>query len=232
MAAMSDIGRFRTIDIADLQRFIYGGDASRMTRDLQSLRSQGLVDEKTLFRAHNPARRVVTLTATAHRIVRKTNFLPRDQRIYHGFVKVREINHDADLYRVYQQAAAKVREAGGKPLRVRLDFELTAMVQREKQAGKGLSETQQQARLHALAERQGLVLNGTTLHVPDVQLEYESRDQEVERENLELVSENYRSAGIRSKAASGFTLYARGNDAARVRRALPDSHSVERILSI
>jgi len=95
-----------------------------------------------------------------------------------------------------------------------------------------LPEAQQRARLAMLAERHGLVLSSTRLHVPDVQLEYETRDQELARENLELVSENYRNASIRGKAASGFTLYARGNDASRVRRALPDSHSVTRILSI
>jgi len=232
MAAMSDIGRFRTIDTADLGRCVYGGDSSRMTRDLASLRQQGLIEEKTAFRAHKQPRRVVTLTGVAHRIIRKAGGLPRRQKIYHGFVKAREINHDADLYRVYQQAAEKVQAAGGRPLRVRLDFELKALVQREKQAVKSLPEAEQRTRLAMLAERHGLVLSGTSLHVPDVQLEYETSDRELARENLELVSENYRSAGIQSKAASGFTLYARGSDAARVRRALPDSHSVTRILSI
>lgn len=232
MAAMSDIGRFRTVDSQDLQRFVYGGDAARMNRDLASLRGQGLVQEKTIFRAHKQARRVVTLTDVAHRIIRKTGNLPRDQRIYHGFVKPREIHHDADLYRVYEQAAAKIQAMGGRPLRVRLDFELKALVQREKQAVKDRPDAEQRARLAVLAERHGLVLRGATVHVPDVQLEYESHDKEIARENLELVSENYRSAGIQSKAASGFTLYARGNDATRVRRALSDTHSVARILSI
>jgi hypothetical protein len=232
MAAMSDIGRFRTIDTADLGRYAYGGDSRRMTTDLESLRCQGLIEEKTVFRAHKQTRRVVTLTDVGHRIVRKSGGLSRDQKIYHGFVKAREINHDADLYRVYQQAAQKVQAEGGRPLRVRLDFELKALIQREKQAVRSLPEAQQRTRLATLAERHGLVLSGTRLHVPDVQIEYETRDQELARENLELVSENYRSAGIRGKAASGFTLYARGNDAARVRRALPDSHSVARILSI
>ena len=232
MAALSDIGRFRTIDTADLGRYVYAGDSRRMTTDLESLRGQGLIEEKNVFRAHKKARRVVTLTDVGHRIVRKSGTLPREQKIYHGFVKAREINHDADLYRVYQQAARKVRADGGRPLRVRLDFELKALVQREKQVVKSLPEAQQRARLAMLAERHGLVLSSTRLHVPDVQLEYETRDQELARENLELVSENYRNASIRGKAASGFTLYARGNDASRVRRALPDSHSVTRILSI
>jgi hypothetical protein len=147
-------------------------------------------------------------------------------------VKTREINHDADLYKVYQQAAEEVREKGGKPLRVRLDFELKAIVQHEKQTTKGLSEQERRDSLKTIAKEHGLTISGTTVHVPDIQMEYETREHELERANLELVSENYRSEGIRSKAQSGFALYVRGSDTARVRRALQDSHAVERILSI
>jgi DNA-binding PadR family transcriptional regulator len=229
---MSDIGRFRTIDVQDLCRFAYRENEAHMNRDLESLRKQGLVEEKTLVRAHKQPQKVVTLTEQGHRIVRKASGLPKDQRIYHGFVKAREINHDADLYKVYQQAAEEVRENGGKPLKVRLDFELKGIVQHEKQTTKGLSEQERRDRLEALAKDHGLTISGTTVHVPDIQMEYETREHELERANLELVSENYRSEGIRSKAQSGFALYARGGDTARVRRALQDTHTVERILSI
>ena len=230
--SMSDIGRFRTIDTQDLRRFAYGGDETRMKRDMESLREQGLIEEKTLFRAHKEPRRVVTLTEQGHRIVRKASGLPKDQRIYHGFVKAREINHDADLYKIYQEAVGEVRDKGGKPLKVRLDFELKAAVQREKQAIESLPDAEKRERLASFAREQGVAISGTTIHVPDIQMEYETRDDELERANLELVSENYRSEGIRDKAASGFTIYARGGDAARVRRALQDTHAVERILSI
>jgi len=232
VAAMTDIGRFRTVDVRDLSRFAYGDDEGRMKRDMDNLREQGLVEEKTLLRAHKRSRKVVTLTEQGYRIARKASGLPKGQRLYHGFVKARETNHDADLYKVYQQAAREVREKGGKPLKIRLDFELKAMVQRERHASKGLSEEERRDRLQRLAQEQGLTLSGATVHVPDIQLEYETREQQLERANLELVSENYRRDGIRSKAESGFTLYARGGDTARVRRALQDTHTVERILSI
>ena len=147
-------------------------------------------------------------------------------------MKTREINHDADLYKVYQQAAEEIRRRGGKPVKVRLDFELKAAVQREKNAVKGLPEEERAKRLEAFAKEHTLTINGTTIHVPDVQLEYETRDGELERTNLELISENYRTEGIRSKAESGFTIYARSGDTARIRRALEDTHTVERILSI
>jgi hypothetical protein len=232
VAAMRDIGMFRTVDVRDLARFVYGGSESRTDYDLESLRTQGLVGEKTLSRAHKEPRKVVALTEQGHRILMKASGLPKDQAIYHGYVKTREINHDADLYKVYQQAAEEIRKQGGKPVKVRLDFELKAAVQREKNAVKGLSEEERGKRLETFAKEHTLTISGTTIHVPDVQLEYETRDGEMERTNLELISENYRTEGIRSKAESGFTIYARSGDTTRVRRALEDTHTVEQILSI
>jgi hypothetical protein len=43
-------------------------------------------------------------------------------------------------------------------------------------------------------------MDGTTIHLPDIQVEYETREGGIEGENLELLSENYREQGIRGKA--------------------------------
>lgn len=230
--AMTDIGTFRTVDAQDLKRFAYAGDERAMNNDLRELRAAGLIEEKTLLRAHKEPCRVIALTKEGRRIARKATGLPKDQALYHGFVKPREIEHDADLYKVYQQAAEEIRRQCGKPLRVRLDFELKGAVQRERNAVKGLPQEEQTRRLGAFARERNLAMNGTRIHVPDLQLEYETRDGELERTNLELVSGNYRNEGIRGKAESGFAIYARAADTARIRRALKDTHSVERILSI
>jgi DNA-binding PadR family transcriptional regulator len=232
IVAMTDIGTFRTVDVRDLAQFAYGGNEAAMNYDLGELRAQGLIEEKTVPQAHKEPRNVVALTEKGHRILRKASGVRKDQAIYHGYVKAREINHDADLYKVYQQAAEEIRRRGGKPVRVRLDFELKAAIQRERNALKERAESERKECLEAFAKEHGLTISETVIRVPDVQVEYETRDGELERTNLELVSENYRTEGIRSKAESGFTIYARGNDTTRVRRALHDTHTVERILSI
>jgi len=232
LVAMTDIGTFRTVDVRDLVRFAYGGNEAAMNYDLGELRTQGLVEEKTVPQAHREPRNVVALTERGHRILRKASALRKDQAIYHGYVKAREINHDADLYKVYQEAAEDIRERGGKPVRVRLDFELKAAIQRERNALKHRAENERRERLETFAKEQGLTISETVIRVPDVQVEYQTRDGELERTNLELISENYRTEGIRSKAESGFTIYARSGDTTRVRRALHDTHTVERILSI
>jgi hypothetical protein len=71
-----------------------------------------------------------------------------------------------------------------------------------------------------------------TIHLPDIQVEYETRDGEVERQNLELLSRNYREEGIRGKAAAGFKIYARSGDSNRIRRALHDTGVVREVLSV
>jgi hypothetical protein len=232
LTAMVDIGRFRAIDVRDLAQFVYEGNETRVKYDLESLRTQGLVEEKTLFRAHKKARKLVTLTAEGEGIVRKTGGLPKDQRIYHGFVKPREIDHDADLYKVYQKAAQEIRKNGGNPMRVRLDFELKESINRAKEAAAHLSEDKGSRLLNAVAKDHGLSVDGTTVHLPDIQVEFESRDGGIERQNLELLSRNYREAGIRGKAAAGFKIYARTGDASRIRRALHDTGMVHEVLAV
>jgi hypothetical protein len=229
---MVDIGRFRAIDVRDLTQFVYDGNETRVKYDLESLRTQGLVEEKTHFRAHKKARTLVTLTAEGARIVRKTSGLPKDQRIYHGFVKPREIDHDTDLYKVYQKAAQEIRQNGGNPMRVRLDFELKESINLAKQAAAHLSEDEGSGLLNAVAKEHGLSVDGTTVHLPDIQVEFETRDGGIERQNLELLSRNYREAGIRGKAAAGFKIYARTGDANRIRRALHDTGMVHEVLSV
>jgi hypothetical protein len=109
MRAMADIGRFRAVDVKDLARFAYQGDEARMKYDLENLRTQGLVEQKTFFRAHKSARKIATLTERGHRITREASGLAKEQRIYHGIVKPRELDHDADLYKVYQKAVEKIQ---------------------------------------------------------------------------------------------------------------------------
>jgi DNA-binding PadR family transcriptional regulator len=229
---MRDIGTFRVVDARDLARFVYGGDEARLKYDLESLRTQGLVEEKTVFRAHKSARKLVALTAEGQRMVRKVSGLPEEQRLYHGFVKPKQLDHDADLYKVYQKAAEEIRERGGKPTRVRLDFELKESINRAKEAAGHISEDERRRLLATVAQEQGLTLDDGTIHLPDIQVEYETRDGEVERQNLELLSRNYREEGIRGKAAAGFKIYARSGDSNRIRRALHDTGVVREVLSV
>lgn len=230
--ALIDIGKLRVLDVKDLARFVYRGDAARMNHDLVNLRAQGLTDEKTVFRAHKESRRLATLTERGYQLIAKSSALSERQRIYHGFVKLRELDHDADLYKVYQKAIEAIQQNGARPLRVRLDFELKETINREKEAARHLSQEERAARLRIVAAEHGLTVQGSRIHLPDIQVEYETRDGRIERENIELLSRNYREEGIRSKASAGFSVYARSGDTNRIRRALRDTGIVREVLSL
>ena len=229
---MSEVGKFRTVDIKDLERFAYQDDDARMNQDLRSLRSQGLIEERTIYRAHRKPRRVLTLTKQGQGILRKGRHVPGDQRLYHGFVKPREIDHDTDLYKVYQKEADDIQRQGGKVTKVRLDFELKGAVNRDRQAAGKLPEAQRRAWLKTVAEQHGLTITGGTIQLPDIQIDYQTPEGTIAHANIELVSENYRGDAIRSKGGAGFKVYARVGDANRVKRALQDTGAVEEILSI
>ena len=229
---MSDIGKFRTVDIKDLARFAYQDDEARMKQDIRSLRVQGLIQERTIYRAHRKPRRVLTLTKQGQRILRKGRHVPDDQRLYNGFVKPREIDHDADLYKVYQREMEDIQRQGGRVTKVRLDFELKGAVNRDREAAGKLPQGQRQAWLKTVAEQRGLTIKGGTIQLPDIQIDYETPEGTIAHANIELVSKNYRGDAIRSKAGAGFRIYARVGDSNRVKRALQDTGAVEEILSI
>lgn len=115
---------------------------------------------------------------------------------------------------------------------MRLDFELKRSVNQEKAAVRLLPEAERTRWLKTAARDQGLSIKGTSIHLPDLQIEYETQQGELRRENLELVSRSYREAAIRGKAQSGFRIYARTQDTNRVRRALQDTGLVHQVLAI
>src|SRR5260370_13550691 len=117
-------------------------------------------------------------------------------------------------------------------MRVRLDFELKESINRAKETARHLWGDERKRLLTAVADEHGLSIDDTTIHLPDIQVEYETRDGGVQRQNLELLSRNYRADGIRGKAAAGFKIYARSRDASRVRRALHTTGMIRDVLSV
>jgi hypothetical protein len=68
--------------------------------------------------------------------------------------------------------------------------------------------------------------------VPDLRIEYDSEQVEREHVDLELATRNYRPRALAEKAKAGFSLYARREDASRLRRVLDESEITARILSL
>ncbi len=230
LLTMTELGKFRVVAAADLARFAYASDSRRMERDVRRLKDQGLVSERTLAISGRRTLRVLTLTKTGKRLVQSSRRAPEDQWLYHGIVKPREAKHDAELYRLYRTEAARIEKAGGKPLRVLLDYELKRNLNRDRaKLGEQRGDPEQ---IDRLAEKHGFVVVDGKIPLPDMRIEYQTADQEVGRVDLELATRHYRPRGVAAKARAGFSLYSHREDAPRLRRILDDQELTARIFAL
>ena len=230
MQSLKEIGRFRVIPVSDLAKYAYGGNRERMEKDIRGLARQSLLTDKTVAISQKKTLRVVTLTKAGHRLLKRTNQLPDNQPIYHGLVKPREVKHDADLYRLYQIEAARIVRAGGRPLRVILDYELKRNLNRD--LALFGPDKDNQDRKSEVAAKHGLQLVNGKIPVPDMRVEYETAELDIRHVDLELATREYRPKALAEKAAAGFSMYSRPEDASRLRRILDERELTAGILSL
>jgi hypothetical protein len=228
--SLTEIGRFRVIAARDLAKHEYQGNNERMEMDIRDLRKHGLVTNRTVEISRKKSLRVVTLTKAGHRLLKNAHRVPDDQAIYHGLRKPREVEHDADLYRLYQKEASNIERTGGRPLRVILDYELKKNLNRDL-ALLG-PDRDNQASKSEIAEKHGLQLINGKIPVPDLRIEYETAELEIRHEDLELATREYRPRAVAEKAAAGFSLYSRPEDASRLRRILDERELTSHILTL
>jgi hypothetical protein len=220
-----ELGKFRVVATHDLSEHTYGGQRELADRDVQNLVRQGLARKGTFNGPEANPRELLTLTKRGHRLLRANRLASKNQAVYHGFVKPREANHDADLYRLYQKEAARIEDRGGRNLRVILDYELKRKINRE------MARLGTEARPE-IAARHGLQMVGNKIPVPDLRIEYETPDGDTARVNLELVTEHYRGRHVADKVHAGFSLYTPRGEADHLRRVLDQHELTADILSL
>ncbi|MGB2640863.1 MAG: hypothetical protein WAN32_18075, partial [Candidatus Acidiferrum sp.] len=118
-----------------------------------------------------------------------------------------------------------ILDQGGRNLRVVLDFELKKKLNRDF-ATFGAESRQE------IASRHGLQVVGEKIPVPDLRIEYETREGEIARVDLELATEHYRPAHLAEKVRAGFSLYASRSDGDRLRRVLDQRELTAEILNL
>jgi len=230
LRTLAEIGTFRVVTPGDLAKYAYGGDAPRVEGDLRRLKQASLLTETTLEVSRKKTLRVLTLTKHGHQLLRKTGRLPEGQSTYHGLVKPKEAEHDSALYRVYQKEAARIERAGGRPVRVVLDYELKHDLNRE--LVRVPSHGDPDGERERIAERHGLQVIDGKIPLPDIRIEYENADLEPRHIDLDLVTRDYRPQEVSQKARAGFSLYSPTDDAPRLRRILNDRDLTAEILSL
>jgi hypothetical protein len=232
VAALIEIAKFRSVKTDDLIEIQYQGNADQAAQDLRNLTAQGLIQRRTL--SGTEKEQILTVTRSAHAFLdrNRPQGLVANQSLHHGFVKPREARHDATLYRLYQKASEKIAKDGGTNLRVVLDYELKRDLYRELAKFKSLPQSEQDARREQIAQDHGLKVVDGKIPLPDLRIEYETRDHEQSRVDLELATRDYRGHHLAEKGKASFSIYAPADDASRVRAAVQDPHLISEILSL
>jgi hypothetical protein len=230
VGAMAELGKFRAIAQEDLIEFFYAADTDRFRPEAENLIRQGLIQAKASPHETTGSRTLLTLTKQGHRFLTETQAAGKDQVVYHGFTKPREAHHDADLYRLYQKASKKIEWQGGRNLRVVLDYEMKKRVYHD--LAKLGEERDSPARKREVAERHQLQVIRGKIPIPDIRIEYETRDGERARIDLELATGHYRGRSLAEKVRAGFALYAQGDEASKLRKVLDQRELTAEILSL
>jgi len=123
-----------------------------------------------------------------------------------------------------------IERQGGKNPRVLLDFELKKRVFHD--LAKLGPEKHSAESKREVAERHGLQLVRGKIPLPDLRIEYEDREGNMARVDLELATEHYRGSNLAEKVLAGFSLYARAQDAPGLRRVLDQRELTAEILSL
>lgn len=238
---LSAAGRFRVVSTGDLVKAIYGDRPARLERDLAFLRQKGLVEVDTVQARRDGQRgqseriEVVTLTRAGRDMARQTSGLPDDQKLYAGLVKPREVEHDSQIYRAYSKEAERIARDGGTNLRVRLDFELKAQIQkaicaaRKADPERGMDEIKRQ-----VAAQFELPFLNDGIQIPDARIEYDlDQGGRTGHAAIEVLTAAYRPGHLRNKAQAGFHVYASPSDRATLTtRAEDEHHLLDQILEL
>jgi len=229
---LAEVGKFRVVAVEDIAKHAYGSDRSRLDSDLRNLIRQRLLERRDTSALKLKSQQVLTLTKQGKRLIRGHGFVLDDQAIYAGFVKPKEADHDAALYRLYRKAADEIERKGGKLLQVQLDYELKKKLYRKLGRAQAQGEGQTQRRKEALAREMQLPVVHGKVSFPDLRIEYANQEMEISRVDLELATGHYHAGHLAEKARAGFQIYARSEDAAGLRRVRDDREIMTAILSL
>jgi hypothetical protein len=231
MVTLVEIGRFRTVALQDLLVHRYRGRICQLRDDVSSLAAQGLVQQRTA-----PVRRgrleVVVLTPAGKRLLER-NLPAGGQAVYAGFVKRSEVAHDAAIYRMFQAERRRIEREGGSVRRLVLDYELKRLAYAPLARAKPrLAPGDFAKRQATVAQEFGLSIVDGRLVLPDLRIEYLTREATLARVDLELATEHYHASHLAAKAQAGFRFYVADGSANRLSRVLEEREITVSILSL
>lgn len=207
---LAAVGAFRVVPHRDLAE-----QSSARSREIDRLRQAGLLST-TPYKVGRQRMTIVTLTRDGLEVLERhqRESGPAERQQFHaGISRPRELAHDSRLFAAYCETRDRIERDGGQVRRVVLEQELKSEYQRflqEPNRGRPRSSGAVRRDANAIArwaaERDLPVVRGS-VRFPDVRVEYDRPDGSPAREDLEVVTENYRGAHAAATSAAGFNCY-------------------------
>ena len=222
-AVLDLLADLRVVSFRNLQEQAFSGHPYAARRGVRALVDQGLVEVREI----EPAGRVkgkgsgrgfkvAALTEAGARAVRaRRRRKGSDARVWEGFVRARELAHDAGVSELVLETVDRVKELGGRVVRVRMEAELKAGVARAEKRCPGGRAERRAARV-AEAGRLGVPVDEDGLcHFPDALIEVEDESGQGSSLALELATGSYSARQVRAKLAMGMVLAFSGGSRSR-----------------
>jgi hypothetical protein len=208
---LATVGAFRVVSSRDL-RDHNDRVADPRSGDLRHLREERLIET---VRVPGHRDHAVVLTKEGRGLLERHRDHDQEhhQTFYAGLKREREVEHDLQVYRAYEQAQARLVERGAHIERVALDYELKREYQqwlheRDKDHDDYDGHPDRTPdEIRDWAHEHDLPYFDDEVHFPDVRIEYEDPDDRWGREDVEVVTPHYRGAHGASVARSGFSCY-------------------------
>jgi hypothetical protein len=208
---LATVGAFRVVSSRDLWDH-NNRPADPRSGDLRHLREQGLIETVRVpgYRDH-----AVVLTKEGRSLLdhRRDPDHERHQTFHMGLVRPRELEHDVQIYRAYEQPEAGLLERGARVDRVVLDHELKGEYQRwlhERDSDHDDYDGHPDRtpdEIREWAHEHHLPYFDDEVHFPDARIEYEESDGRWGREDIEVTTAHYRGTHGASVARTGFSRY-------------------------
>ena len=208
---LATVGAFRVVPTGQLRDHNNVG-AHERSADLRHLHEQGLI-ETVRVPGHRDS--VVVLTKEGREVL-EGHRAGRDhtsQTFYAGLKRPRELEHDAQIFTAYLEAAERLRDRGARVERVVLDYELKRDYQKWLHEHDGERDDydghpdRTDDEVRAWAAEHDLPYFDDQVHFPDLRIEYEELDGRREREDIEVLTVHYRGAHASAASKSGFSCY-------------------------
>ena len=145
----------------------------------------------------------------------------------------RALRERAEYVHLGRTRSARILKQQGRVRRVVvLDYELKKRVYSPLAKARGLPPEEYRKLQDEVARDNRLAVVDGKILLPDLRIEYETREGEIARVDLELATDHYKPGQLRDKARAGFRIYRMAQDRSGSSKVWEDRELTAEILSL